>query len=227
MIISIHQPAYLPWLGYFDKIQRSDYFIYLDSVQLEKNSYTYTYRNKIKTPQGSTWLTIPLKTKGYTTNSIRDIRIDNSQHWKKKHLKNIFFNYKKAKFFDEVYPKIALLYEVDFDFFSDLAYQHMVFWLKEFNINTKIVKSSTLNIESKKSDLVLDLCSNFRASKYLSGALGKDYLKEGGFDHHQIKIEYQNYRHPVYRQVNGEFLPYMGIVDFWMNTHDVELITGE
>ena len=86
MIISIHQPAYLPWLGYFDKIQRSDFFIYLDSVQLEKNSYSYTYRNKIKTPQGSTWLTIPLKTKGYTTKSIRDIRIDNSQHWKKKHL---------------------------------------------------------------------------------------------------------------------------------------------
>jgi hypothetical protein len=112
MIISIHQPAYLPWLGYFDKINRSDIFIYLDTVQLEKNSYSYTYRNKIKTPQGSTWLTVPLKTKGHTAKSIGDIRIDNSRNWKKKHLKNIFFNYKKAKFFDEVYPKIALLFEV-------------------------------------------------------------------------------------------------------------------
>ena len=225
MIISIHQPAYLPWLGYFDKINRSDIFIYLDSVQLEKNSYTC--RNKIKTPQGSTWLTIPLITKGHTANSIGDIRIDNSQNWKKKHLKNIFFNYKKAKYFDELYPKIELLFEEDFDLFSDLAYQHMVFWLNEFNIQTKIVKSSTLDIETKKSDLVLDLCSNFNASKYLSGALGKDYLNESIFDQNEIQIEYQNYSHPVYQQLNGEFLPYMGIVDFWMNTHNVELINGE
>ena len=148
MIISIHQPAYLPWLGYFDKINRSDVFIYLDSVQLEKNSYTC--RNKIKTPQGSTWLTIPLITKGHTTNSIEDIRIDNSQNWKKKHLKNIFFNYKKAKYFDELYPKIELLFEEDFDLFSDLAYKHLVFWLNEFKIQTKIVKSSMLDIETKK-----------------------------------------------------------------------------
>ena len=224
MIISIHQPAYLPWLGYFDKINRSDIFVYLDTVQLEKNSYTY--RNKIKTPQGSTWLTIPLISKGHTTNSIRDIRIDNSQNWKKKHLKNIFFNYKKAKFFDELYPKIELLFEEDFDLFSDLAYKHMVFWLNELNIETKIVKSSTLDIKTKKSDLILDLCSNFNASKYLSGALGKDYLNEGSFDQRKIQIEYQNYSHPVYKQLNGEFLPYMGIVDFWMNTHDVKLISG-
>ena len=225
MIISIHQPAYLPWLGYFDKINRSDIFIYLDTVQLEKNSFTC--RNKIKTSQGSTWLTIPLITKGHTANSIRDIRIDNSQNWKKKHLKNIFFNYKKAEFFDELYPKIEFLFGEDFDLFSDLAYHHMVFWLNEFNIQTKIVKSSTLDIETKKSDLVLDLCSNFNATKYLSGALGKDYLDESSFDQHQIELEYQNYSHPVYQQLNGEFLPYMGIVDFWMNTHDVELITGE
>jgi len=225
MIISIHQPAYLPWLGYFDKINRSDIFIYLDTVQLEKNSYTC--RNKIKTPQGSTWLTIPLITKGHTANSIGDIRIDNSQNWKKKHLKNIFLNYKKSKFFDELYPKIELLFEEDFDLFSDLAYRHLVFWLDEFNIQTKIVKSSTLDIETKKSDLILDLCSFFNASKYLSGTLGKAYLNEGSFDQHGIQIEYQNYSHPVYQQLNGEFLPNMGIVDFWMNTHDVELITGE
>jgi len=225
MIISIHQPAYLPWLGYFEKINRSDIFIYLDTVQLEKNSYTF--RNKIKTPQGSTWLTIPLITKGHTTNSIRDIKIDNSQNWKKNHLKNIFFNYKKAKFFDELYPKIELLFDEDFDLFSDLAYKHMVFWLDELNIQTKIVKSSTLDIETKKSDLILDLCSNFNANKYLSGALGKAYLNEDSFDQQNIQIEYQNYSHPVYQQLNGEFLPYMGIVDFWMNTRDIELITGE
>ena len=225
MIVSIHQPAYLPWLGYFDKINRSDIFVYLDSVQLEKNSFTS--RNKVKTPQGASWLTIPLISKGHISNSIKDIRIDNSQNWKGKHLKSIFFNYRKAKYFDEVYPKIELLFEEEFEFFSDLAYKHLLFWLKEFGIRTEIIKSSSLDIKTRKSELILDLCSHFNASRYLSGTFGKDYLNEASFNSREIQIEYQNYDHPVYHQLNGEFLPFMGIVDFWMNTHDVKLISGE
>jgi hypothetical protein len=223
MIISIHQPAYLPWLGYFDKISRSDVFVYLDTVQLEKNSYSY--RNKIKTPQGSTWLTIPLKMKGHTSGTIENILIDNSQQWKKKHLKNIFFNYKKSPFFDDLYPKIELLYKENFDFFSDLAYQHLLFWLDELNIKTKIIKSSNLDIDSKKSELVLDLCQNFKTDKYISGILGKDYLDEITFKEKNIEIEYRNYQHPVYQQLNGDFLTHMGVIDFWMNSHDASLIT--
>jgi len=222
MIISIHQPAYLPWLGYFDKIIKSDIFIYLDTVQLEKNSYSY--RNKIKTPQGSAWLTIPLKMKGHTNRAIKDVLIDNSQQWKKKHLKNIFFNYKKATFFDELYPKIEELYKQDFDLFSDLAYEHLLFWLKELNIKTKIIKSSDLNIDSKKSDLILDLCQHHNADKYISGALGKDYLNENHFKEKNIKIEYQDYQHPAYQQLNGDFLSHMGIVDFCMNSNEAKLI---
>ena len=221
MIVSIHQPAYLPWLGYFDKIIHSDIFIYLDTVQLEKNSYSY--RNKIKTPQGSTWLTVPLKMKGHTNNLIKDIVIDNSQQWKKKHLKNIFFNYKKSSFFDELYPKIENLYKTEFDLFSDLAHEHLLFWLKELNIDTKIVKSSDLDIDSKKSDLILDLCQNFQADKYISGVLGKDYLDEDDFKEKSVEVEYQNYQHPQYTQLHGDFLPHMGIVDFCMNSKNLNL----
>lgn len=224
MILTAHQPSYLPWLGYFDKIIHSDVFIYLDTVQLEKNSYSY--RNKIKTPQGSTWLTIPLKMKGHTSNLIQDVLIDNSQQWKKKHLKNIFFNYKKSSFFNELYPKIEKLYQQDFDLFSDLTYQHLLFWIQELNIKTKIIKSSGLEINSKKSNLILDLCKEFNADKYISGALGKDYLDESGFKEENISIEYQDYQHPSYQQLNGSFISHMGIVDFWMNTHDVNLIVG-
>jgi hypothetical protein len=223
MIISIHQPAYLPWLGYFDKIISSDIFVYLDTVQLEKNSYSY--RNKIKTPQGSAWLTIPLKMKGHTGNAIKNIAIDNSQQWKKRHLKNIFFNYKKSPFFDDLYPKIELLYKDDFDFFSDLAYHHLLFWLDELNIKTKIIKSSNLDISSKKSELILDLCQNFKADKYISGVLGRDYLDENTFKEKGVVVEYQDYQHPIYQQLNGDFLPHMGIIDFWMNSHDINLIT--
>ena len=226
MIVSIHQPAYLPWLGYFDKISRSDIFVYLDTVQLEKNSYSFTYRNKIKTPQGAKWLTIPLKSKGYRARSIDDIPIDNSQDWKRKHLKSIYVNYKKSTYFDELYPKLELLYQTDYKYFSEFAYVHLEFWLNELQINTKVIKASMTTIKSKKSALILELCEQFGAKKYISGAQGINYLDEQSFKNKSIQIEYQNYKHPIYPQLFGEYIPNLAVVDYWMNTHRTHLITG-
>ena len=225
MIVSIHQPAYLPWLGYFDKIIKSDIFVYLDTVQLEKNSYSY--RNKIKTPQGSTWLTIPLKMKGHTGKAIKDVLVDNTQQWKKKHLKSIFYNYKKSPFFDEIYPKLESLYKENYDLFSEFTYSHLMFWLDELSIKTKVVKSSDLSIDTSKSDLVLDLCKYFSAEKYISGVLGKGYLIEEDFINNNIKIEYQIYQYQVYQQLHGDFIPHLGVVDFWMNSHQNKLIRSK
>src|SRR5580704_11293436 len=107
MMLSAHQPAYLPWLGYFHKIAQADVFVYLDSVQYEKNSYIN--RNQIKTPQGASWLTIPVKTKGHMGGSLRTTNIDDSQPWRSKHLKSIEMNYRKASRFDLCFPKIQAL----------------------------------------------------------------------------------------------------------------------
>ncbi|MCI5116474.1 MAG: hypothetical protein D3913_00630 [Candidatus Electrothrix sp. LOE1_4_5] len=224
MILSAHQPAYLPWLGYFDKIIRSDIFIFLDTVQYEKNSYIN--RNRIKIPQGSTWLTIPIRSKGHIQSTLLETKIDNSKNWSQKHLKNIYFNYKKAPHFDECYQKLESLYQHSYDSISELCYNHLLFWLKEFDINTKILRSSDLSLTSKKSELILDLCQLFHADHYISGALGKKYLIENDFQKKGIAIDYQNYRHPCYPQLHGEFLPAMSIVDFWMNTDNTALITG-
>ncbi len=218
MIITIHQPSYLPWLGYFEKISKSDVYVYLDSVQLEKNSYSC--RNKIKTPQGSAWLTIPIKMKGHTNSIIKDVLIDNSKQWKKKHLKSIYYNYKKAPFFDELYPKLDGIYKKEYSFFSDLAYDHLIFWLNELEIKTKVIRSSSLLVDSKKSKLILDLCKYFKADKYISGYLGGNYLIEDDFVKNRIQVEYQNYKYPVYQQLYGNFIPHLSIIDFWMNSHE-------
>ena len=173
--MSAHQPAYLPWLGYFDKIKRSDIFIFLDTVQYEKNSYTN--RNKIKTQNGSLWLSIPVVKTNHFDKIMTEMPIDNKSNWQRKHLNSIQMSYSKAIHFKELFPQLQELYKKNYDNIVDITWEHLMFWLKVLNINTKIIKSSSLNITSKKSDLVYDLCTAVGADYYISGALGKDYLE--------------------------------------------------
>ncbi len=222
MILTAHQPAYLPWLGYFDKLIRSDVFVFLDNVQYEKNSYIN--RNRIKTPQGAIWLTIPVKTRGHTSSTLRDTEIDGDL-WKAKHLKSIWLNYRKAPRFETCYPRLEKLYSERDDRLSDLCFRHLEFWLAEIGIEKKIVRASELPINGRKSDLIHEICAYFRADRYISGALGRNYLEEEKFASSGISIEYQQYSHPTYPQLHGEFMPFMGIVDFWMNTDRFALIS--
>jgi hypothetical protein len=215
MILSIHQPAYLPWLGYFDKIARADVFVYLDTVQFEKNSFIN--RNQIKTPQGALWLTIPVKTRGHTSGSLQTTEIDDSQPWRIKHLKSIEMNYRKAPCFDACFPKIQSLLTFPESNLAEYCLNQLRFWLGELAIDTHIVRSSELPITSAKSDLVLDLCQYFGAQHYLSGALGRNYLVEDDFSKAGIDIEYQSFKPAVYPQLWGDFIPYLGILDWWMN----------
>lgn len=218
MILSAHQPAYLPWLGLFDKIRRSDVFVYLDAVQFEKNSFTN--RNRIKTPRGPLWLTVPVKLKGHTTSTLRDTLIDDTRNWRAKHLRSISQNYGQAPFFTTRYPRLEALYAASFDRLSDLCFAHLQFWLSEIGTERRIVRQSELPDMGAKSDLVLNLCRHFRADRYLSGALGRGYLDLGAFRASGIEVEFQDYRHPVYPQLQGDFLPNLAIVDLWMNCRE-------
>ncbi|MBF0282754.1 MAG: WbqC family protein [Zetaproteobacteria bacterium] len=218
MILSAHQPAYLPWLGYFEKIARADVFVYLDTVQFEKNSFIN--RNRIKTPQGTQWLTIPIKTKGHIGSTLLETQIDDAQTWRKKHLKSIEMNYRKARYFERNFPILQQLILLPEPRLSEICWHQLQFWLREFRINTRIVRASNLPVNSKKSDLVLDLCKHLGASWYLSGALGRDYLDEDAFSDAAVDVEYQDFRHPVYPQLWGDFEPYLSIVDYWMNCGD-------
>ena len=186
MILSAHQPAYLPWLGYFDKIARADVFVYLDTVQFKKNSFIN--RNQIKTAQGALWLTIPVKIKGHTLASLRTTEIDDSQPWRTKHLKSIEMNYRKAPRFHESFSKIESLIKLPERNLADYCFRQLQFWCNELSINTCIVRSSTLLISSAKSDLVFDLCKHLNSKHYLSGKLGNAYLVEDDFKKDDIII---------------------------------------
>lgn len=222
MIMSAHQPAYLPWLGYLDKIKRSDVFIFLDTVQYEKNSYTN--RNKIKTQNGPIWLSIPVIKNDHFSKTMSEMPIDNRSNWQRKHLCSIQTSYAKATHYKELYPKLKELYANTYDNIVDVTWDHLMFWLDILDIHTRIIKSSTLDISSKKSDLVYDLCQAVGADYYISGALGKDYLDTRKFEDAGITVEFQEYKHPIYPQLHGDFLPNMGVVDFAMNSEDYSII---
>ncbi|WP_394293355.1 WbqC family protein [Aeromonas rivipollensis] len=216
MIISIHQPAYLPWLGYIERIKKSDLFIFLDTVQFEKNSFTN--RNLIKGANGPYWLTIPVKKKGHLNKSLLDTEIVRDVDWRKSHLMSIKSSYSKSVEFHDKYAKISKLYNNDEILLADLCFNHLLFWLDELQIKTKIVRSSSLSISSRKSDLILDICQEVGATTYLSGPMGKNYLEENDFISNGIKLDYHYFEPTPYPQLFGSFIPFMGIIDYWFNT---------
>lgn len=226
MILTAHQPAYLPWLGYFDKIQRADTFIYLETVQFETNSFIN--RNRIKTPQGPLWLTVPVRTRGHLHTTIEEIEIDDTRNWRKKHLGAIYANYRRAAAFDTIYPAFEALLQCEHRLLSDLCFAQLKFWMDTLGIRTSVIKASALNVPGSKSSLILGLARHQGASRYLSGALGSNYLDAAAFAAAGVEVSYQCYRHPEYRQLWGDFVPGMSILDFVMNGNDPSLIwSGE
>ena len=221
MILGMHQPAYLPWLGYLDRIAASDAFIFLENVQFEKNSFTN--RNRIKTPKGPLWLTVPVLSRGHLQKTLIDIEIDGQRDWKKKHLRSIEQNYRHAPYFAERFDRLAASYLIETSHLAELCYHQLKFWLKEFEISTRIIRALELPARGSKSDLILALCKCAGATTYLSGPQGRGYLREDDFSAAEIEVRYQDYVPLEYPQLFGEFVPALSVVDYWLNCADLNL----
>ena len=210
--VFIHQPEYFPWLNFFIKASISDIFIILDDVQYVRRSFQN--RNKIKTSFGAKWLTVPLKYSPQKT-PINKVLIDNDQNWQNKHYKLIRENYKLSPYFDEVSSIIMPIFVKKWKLLENLNSFILKEILKNMNINCKIVKSSELNISSKKNELILDLCSKVKAKEYVVGTGSKSYLKEKDFISKGIKITYVE-KKIKYNQICNpkKFIPDLSIIDF-------------
>jgi hypothetical protein len=227
MIVSIHQPAYLPWLGYFDKIAKSDLFLYLDTVQFQKGSFQN--RNKIRSKDGWIWQTVPVQTKGkHYEQTLAELPINTQQNWQAKHWGAITQNYRKAPFSAQWLPRLEPFYHTPYDRLSDLCWDMMVVFLDALEITTPVQKTSAMGaMEGAKSDLVLSLCQAVNAQTYFSGSQGRGYLDEKTFADAGIGVTYQDYAHPSYTQAYPGFEPYMGIIDLLMNEpHPAAILKG-
>lgn len=210
-IVTIHQPYFMPWLGFFDKMALADCFVILDDVQFEKNSYLN--RNKIKTPNGSIWLTIP--TKGHLNQKINEVLIDESKNWREDHLKTIYFNYKKAKNFAKIYPKLEKIYQIKETNLAKFNLLTIKFLTNELKIKkTKFYLTSQMNLHEKGSKLLLEITRKLKGEIYLSGPMGKDYLNEDLFRDSDIEVIYQVFKAPKYQQLWGKFVPNLSALDY-------------
>lgn len=212
MIVSINQPAYLPWLGYFHRIAVSDLHIVLDHVQFEKNSFCN--RNKIRVGNEALWLTVPVQTKGHFGDlAIHKLQFAENIPWQKKHWNSLRMNYSSAPYFSQYAASYESIYNHSWPSFMPMVRAFLKQHLEHLGIKTPLQFSSEMNAEGNKSDLVLNLCRKVSAKTYFSGALGKDYLDEKGFDENGIRVLYQEYHHPVYEQKKSGFISNLGILD--------------
>ena len=158
MILTAHQPVYLPWIGLFHKIALADCFCIFDIAQYQKSDFNN--RNKIKTADGSMLLTVPVNAKGRFNDQIKNTKIANDR-WKRQHFKAIYFNYKKTPFFKKYIEELEDIYMgKEYEYLADLNTTMLIYFLEKLDINVKIIKASDYSFEGRKSDLVLDMCKN-------------------------------------------------------------------
>jgi len=213
------QPAYIPWLGYFDRIVKSDIFVILDHVKMDRNSQTkFCNRNKIRTPVGWSWLTIPINTKGdETERPINEIRLTEDTNWKRKHFQALKSNYSRSEYFKDHYDFFEDVYRQDWQMLLPFITSINEYLFNLLKIKTKIIFSSSLNLNHSKSELILEICKITKATKYISGPFGRDYLNKNSFSENNIDLEFHDYQHPVYTQAFDGFESHLSIIDLIFN----------
>ena len=215
MILTAHQPVYLPWLGLFHKIAISEYFCIFDIAQYQTKDFNN--RNKIKTHTGSIWLSVPVESNNHYEKKLSDIKIVNNG-WNRKHFKSIDLAYRKAPFYSNYIGEIEkIIASKTYVYLADLNFATLEFGLKSLGLDIPIVTASKYNFIGEKSALVLDMCKKLGATNYIFGAQGIDYADIDSFQENRITPYFQNYKHPVYPQLHGEFEPYMSIIDLLFN----------
>lgn len=228
MRIGILQPGYLPWLGFFEQMYKSDIFVIYDDVQYDKEGWRN--RNRIKTANGVQWLTVPVLMKFEDRPFIKEVKIDNKFPWRKKHITSIRQNYSKAPFYNKYIEIFEEAYSREWEFLINLDIYFILQLTKCLGMeNKKIITSSSLNVTGNKIERLINICKLFNADTFYEGAAGRNYIDETLFNKEGIRVEFQNYKHPIYSQLYGDFIPYLSVIDLLFNNGEksLSILKGE
>ncbi len=214
MQISIMQPTYLPWLGYFDLIDQSDIFVFLDDVQFEKQSWQQ--RNMIKTNNGWIWLTIPVIQK--FGQKIAETRINYANKWNEKHFKSIYYNYHTAAYYNLFNDRLEKIYSFHHKFLVDFNIMIIQWVCEELGISPQFICSSALSVTGTKTERLINICQKLNANNYLSPLGSKTYIEKNNlFNDSGIILKYQHFEHPQYSQNTGDFISHLSTLDLILN----------
>lgn len=224
-IACVHQPHYLPWLGLIDKIDRSDLYVVLDTVQFERRGWQN--RNYIAGEGGKQLLTVPV-TQTARDERIMDKKIDNTQKWRMKHLRALLnHSYRNAPYLHEYREEISHLYEQRWEHMVELSIATTHLFLRAFGIDTPVVRASRLGeFTGRKSELLAQVCSAADADTLLSGDGARDYLDADLLKQHGVEVEWQNFEHPVYPQRSrgpDGFTSHLAAIDLLFNAGPASL----
>ena len=219
--IAIHQPNYLPWLGYFYKIYQADVFVFLDDVQYSNQGmHNYCY---IKTSNGSFRLKFPVQQR--LGDSIIEVRSKNELGWIEKHLKTLEANYRKADYYEEVFNDYKKLIYGNYENIAEMNGNMIKFFSGKLGIETEFVYSSELNIQSDKQGKIISICQALNGNVYFSGTGAKAYQDESIFDAAGIKLKYAAFKPFEYQQLWGDFQSNVMALDFFFNCgYDWDLV---
>ena len=224
MLIAIHQPQYLPWLGYLYKIDKADVFVILDNVQFKKNEWQN--RNRIKTSQGCQWITVPVLYR--FPEKISEVRVNNKENWGRKHLQALITNYSKSPCYDNYISFFENIFSNSWERLVDINVEIIKFLITTLDLKTRLVMASDLELREGPTERLIDICKTLNGNKYMAGQDGNKYMNLELFDKEGIEVIFQDFKHPEYNQLFGDFEPYMSAIDLLFNCGDnsLEILRG-
>jgi hypothetical protein len=212
--IVITQPMYLPWRGIFEQMRLADEIVYYDDVQLPRGK-GFNTRVQIKTPQGWSWLTIPVRRESERLQRIDQTRFVD-QTWRKKHLRAIELAYRRAPFFEQVWSELIVpIFEIETELLSELCIESMQRIATYLGIAREVHRSSAIATpeDADATDRLIAICAQLGGTDYVSGKGGMNYIRHERFEVAAIRVRYMEYRLTPYVQLHGPFNPYVSIVD--------------
>jgi WbqC-like protein family len=217
-IVAIHQPNFLPWLGYFDKLARCDVFVLLDSVQFPKKSGTWMNRVKLLVGGEPAWITVPVVRAYNGLRRIDQMEIDESRPWRRKLLHTIEQNYRRAPHFEETMPLVTDIVLHDAALLADYNEEGVRRLAATVGLDPgKLTRASTLDVSGAATDLLIDITHKMGGKSYLAGGGAAGYQEDEKFAAAGLRLRNQAFEHPTYLQLAPEPHPGLSIVDALMH----------